>query len=173
MSDIQQFLNIINNPIPYHQRNLLLSNALLLDLPTHYVIGVPAPGPDKVLLPIIAFYKLNVSNGVYGNIGNDEYLSISYGDSSTSPFIRLPLNDTFDGFSDSINAGIFSPGFSLSESNIQSVTPFAFTELANQPFIIRAPNSNGPGNFNGGNPLNYMYLNITYLVLNLVTNQFE
>lgn len=146
-----------------HSSVLQLNHSQILTFPDNSYSLAPAPGIDKINIPISFLIRTHIISSGYGNINAGALLQIQYSGKAISTNIRSLGLDS----APSNNFAAFSSPF-VDALDIMEQT----ATQVNQPIQLSAFNF-GDGNFTFGNAANTLTVGITYLIFNVNTNEFE
>lgn len=149
---------------------ITVNNADFLTLPTTFIDVVPAPGANKVLVPLWAYINVDAAAGAYGNVDppTTSGLTVAYGDWNIDCF------NFMWGW-----AGLSEAQFLYPIHRIPDATTL-FNGYADRSEVYLAVNYpmkliswNVGGDYTGGNAANSVTVGVAYLTLDVVTGLFS
>lgn len=140
-----------------------LTDGQIKALPTTSVTIIPAPGANKVILPIAAFYWLTW-HADYATI--DAAVSFALGNIAGS--LQESLGQVSGLLASGESAGaVVGPGLQVGSNRVMGLSGMLTSDIVNQPLILSALN-NTSGNFTGGDASNVLTVTVLYAVISIV-----
>ena len=144
----------------------ILTDAQIKALPTTEVEILPAPGVNRVIIPLYAVASITWTAN-YTNINANSTLHLKINTFYPFAYLDEANGGGVTGFlAQSADSIMFSSPISRQESGRIMAEDLPTSEVMNQPLGIRANNA-GSGDFTGGNASNIMKVTVYYVIVDL------
>lgn len=135
--------------------------------PTEPVQLISAPAPNQVIIPLAAFYDIDMAGGAYSGVSPTAAWDLEAGSLKTNPVLLSGILDSGESYGWAWTT--------LRQDILGTVPPFLFgrgdtgatRELLGAGRALSLYATNPSGNFGGGGKNNSMNVTVSYILLNL------
>lgn len=148
-------------------RIITVSDEEIRESPTAPVELIAPPGPNGVILPLAAFFEMDMTGGAYTDVAKTASWCLEVGSLQTNPVLLSGILDSGESYGWAWTL--------LRQEILGTVPPFIFGKAdtgdtrsllgSGRPLSLYTTNHSG--NFGGGHKQNRMNVTVSYILLNL------